>query len=133
MLRHDCAAALKAAGLDPSVGFLHVDRPGRPGLALDLMEEFRPLIADRVALALVNRQQVSADGFTLREGGGVEMSEATRRTVIAEYQKRKRDEVVHPTLEQKCPVGRLWFLQARILARVLRGDLPSYVPCVLKN
>jgi len=133
LLRHDCAAALQAAGLDPSVGFLHVDRPGRPGLALDLMEEFRPLIADRVALALVNRQQVKADGFTVRDGGGVEMSEPTRRTVIAEYQKRKRDEVVHPTLEQKCPVGRLWFLQARILARVLRGDLPAYVPCVLKN
>lgn len=133
LLRHDCAAALQAAGLDPSVGFLHVDRPGRPGLALDLMEEFRPLIADRVALTLVNRQQVSADGFVVREGGGVEMTDATRRAVIAEYQKRKRDEVTHPTLEQKCPVGRLWFLQARILARVLRGDLPQYVPCVLKN
>lgn len=133
LLRHDCAAALQAAGLDPSVGFLHVDRPGRPGLALDLMEEFRPLVADRVALALVNRQQVTADGFVIREGGGVEMTDATRRAVIGEYQKRKRDEVTHPTLEQRCPVGRLWFLQARILARVLRGDLPQYVPCVLKN
>ncbi len=133
MLRHDCAAALQAAGLDPSVGFLHVDRPGRPGLALDLMEEFRPLIADRVALALVNRQQVDPNGFTIRDGGGVEMSDATRKTVISEYQKRKRDEVTHPTLEQKCPVGRLWFLQARILARVIRGDLATYVPCVLKN
>lgn len=133
LLRHDCAAALQAAGLDPSVGFLHADRPGRPGLALDLMEEFRPLVADRVALALVNRQQVTADGFVVREGGGVEMTDATRRAVIGEYQKRKRDEVTHPTLEQKCPVGRLWFLQARILARVLRGDLPQYVPCVLKN
>ena len=133
LLRHDCAAALQAAGLDPSVGFLHVDRPGRPGLALDLMEEFRPLVADRVALTLVNRQQVTPDGFVVREGGGVEMTDATRRAVIGEYQKRKRDEVTHPTLEQKCPVGRLWFLQARILARVLRGDLPQYVPCVLKN
>lgn len=133
LLRHDCAAGLQAAGLDPSVGFLHVDRPGRPGLALDLMEEFRPLIADRVALALVNRQQITAEGFTIRDGGGVEMSETTRRAVIAEYQKRKRDEVMHPLLEQKCPVGRLWFLQARILARVLRGDLAAYVPCVLKN
>jgi CRISPR-associated protein Cas1 len=133
LLRHDCSAALQAAGLDPSVGFLHVDRPGRPGLALDLMEEFRPLIADRVALALVNRQQVDPAGFTFREGGGVEMSEATRRAVIAAYQTRKRDEVTHPTLEQKCPVGRLWFLQARILARVIRGDLATYVPCILKN
>jgi CRISPR-associated protein Cas1 len=133
LLRHDCAAGLQAAGLDPSVGFLHVDRPGRPGLALDLMEEFRPLVADRVALALVNRRQVAPDGFTLREGGGVEISEATRRTVIAEYQKRKRDEVMHPTLGQKCPVGRLWFLQARILARTIRKELPGYVPCILKN
>jgi CRISPR-associated protein Cas1 len=133
LLRHDCAAGLQAAGLDPSVGFLHVDRPGRPGLALDLMEEFRPLIADRVALAIVNRQQVAPDDFVIRDGGGVEMAEATRRTVIAEYQKRKRDEVMHPTLNERCPVGRLWFLQAKILARVLRGDLPQYVPCILKN
>jgi len=133
LLRHDCAAALQAAGLDPSVGFLHVDRPGRPGLALDLMEEFRPLIADRIALTLVNRQQLLAEGFVIRDGGGVEMTDATRRTVIAEYQKRKRDEVLHPTLDQKCPVGRLWFLQARILARAIRGDLPAYVPCILKN
>lgn len=133
LLRHDCSAALASVGLDPSVGFLHVDRPGRPGLALDLMEEFRPLVADRVALALVNRQQVAPDGFLIREGGVVEMTEATRRTVLAAYQARKRDEVTHPTLEQKCTVGRLWFLQARILARVLRGDLASYVPCVLKN
>jgi CRISPR-associated protein Cas1 len=133
LLRHDCSAGLQAAGLDPSVGYLHVDRPGRPGLALDLMEEFRPLIADRVALTLVNRQQVAADGFVVREGGGVELTDQTRRTVIAEYQKRKRDEVMHPTLNQKCPIGRLWFLQAKILARVLRGDLPQYVPCILKN
>lgn len=133
LLRHDCAAGLQAAGLDPSVGFLHVDRPGRPGLALDLMEEFRPLVADRVALALVNRQQVTPDGFVIRDGGGVELTDGTRRAVIAEYQKRKRDEVTHPTLNQKCPVGRLWFLQAKILARVLRGDLPQYVPCMLKN
>jgi CRISP-associated protein Cas1 len=133
LLRHDCAAALQAAGLDPSVGFLHVDRPGRPGLALDLMEEFRPLIADRVALALVNRRQVSPEGFIIRDGGGVEMTDSTRRTVIAEYQKRKREEVLHPTINQKCTIGRLWFLQSRILARVLRGDLPVYVPCILKN
>ncbi len=133
LLRHDCAAALQAAGLDPSVGFLHVDRPGRPGLALDLMEEFRPLVAERVALALVNRRQATPEGFVVREGGGVELAEATRRAVIAEYQRRKRDEAMHPTLKQKCTIGRLWFLQARILARFLRGDLPQYVPCILKN
>jgi CRISP-associated protein Cas1 len=133
LLVTDCTAAAVAAGLDPSVGFLHVDRPGRPGFALDLMEEFRPLLADRLALALVNRQQVKPTGFVTREGGAVQMDEATRRAVLAAYQQRKREEVTHPLLDQKTPVGRLPFLQARVMARHLRGDLPSYVPCVLKN
>jgi CRISPR-associated protein Cas1 len=133
LLLADCSAAAAAAGLDPSVGFLHVDRPGRPGFALDLMEEFRPLVADRIALALVNRQQVKPSGFVTREGGAVQLDEATRRTVLAAYQQRKREEVTHPLLEQKAPVGRLPFLQARIMARHLRGDLQTYVPCVLKN
>jgi CRISPR-associated protein Cas1 len=133
LLLADCSSAAMAAGLDPSVGFLHVDRPGRPGFALDLMEEFRTLIADRIALALVNRQQVKPSGFVTREGGAVQMDEPTRRVVLAAYQQRKREEVTHPLLEQKAPVGRLPFLQARIMARFLRGDLPAYVPCVLKN
>ncbi len=129
----DCTAAAAAAGLDPSVGFLHTDRPGRPGFALDLMEEFRPLLADRLALALVNRQQVKPSGFVTREGGAVSMDEATRRAVLAAYQQRKREEVTHQLLDQKVPVGRLPFLQARIAARRLRGDLPGYVPCILRN
>lgn len=133
LLSADCAAAAAAAGLDPAVGYLHVDRPGRMGLALDLMEEFRPLLADRLALALVNRQQVKPDGFEVREGGGVRMTDATRRAVVTAYQQRKKDEVTHPLLEQKTPIGRLPFLQARIFARYLRGDLPTYVPCVLRN
>lgn len=133
LLLHDCQAALTAAGLDPQVGFLHVDRPGRPGLALDLMEEFRPLLADRLALALVNRQQLQPEGFTIQDGGGVLLTEAARRAVVAAYHQRKREEVTHPYLEQKAPIGRLPFLQARILARCVRGDLPSYVPCVVKN
>jgi CRISPR-associated protein Cas1 len=133
LLLADCSAAAAAAGLDPSVGFLHVDRPGRPGFALDLMEEFRPLVADRLALTLVNRQQVKPSGFVTREGGAVQMDEATRRVVLAAYQQRKREEVTHPLLDQKAPVGRLPFLQARIMARHLRGDLQTYVPCVLKN
>ncbi len=133
LLCQDCVAACAAAGLDPSVGFLHVDRPGRPGLALDLMEEFRPLVADRLALALVNRQQVKPEGFVTRDGGAVQMDDSTRRAVLAAYQQRKREEVTHPYLNQKVPVGRLPFLQARVLARHLRGDLPSYVPCVPKN
>jgi CRISPR-associated protein Cas1 len=133
LLLQDCVAAAAAAGLDPSVGFLHEDRPGRPALALDLMEEFRPLLADRLVLALVNRQQVKADGFTRREGGAVQMDDATRRTLLTAYQQRKREPVTHPYLEQKAPLGRLPFLQARVLARHLRGDLSSYVPCVLKS
>lgn len=133
LLTHDCISATAAVGLDPSVGYLHVDRPGRPGLALDLMEEFRPLLADRLALALVNRQQVKASGFTTREGGAVQMDEATRKVVLAAYQQRKREEVTHPVLGQKVPLGRLLMLQARILARCLRQELPSYVPCILKN
>ncbi len=133
LLCHDCSAACTAAGLDPSVGFLHVDRPGRPGLALDLMEEFRPLLVDRLALALVNRQQVKPDGFDARDGGAIWMNDATRRAVLSGWQQRKREEVLHPLLEQKVPLGRLPFLQARILARFLRGDLPSYVPCIPKN
>jgi CRISPR-associated protein Cas1 len=133
LLLHDCVSAAAAAGLDPSVGFLHVDRPGRPGLALDLMEEFRSLSADRLALALVNRQQVKPDGFTVRDGGSVEMNDATRRVVLSEYHRRKREELVHPLLDQKTTVGRMPFLQARILARHLRGDLADYVPFIPKN
>jgi CRISP-associated protein Cas1 len=133
LLTHDCVSAAAATGLDPSVGFLHVDRPGRPGLALDLMEEFRPLFGDRLALALVNRQQVKEDGFNVRDGGAVEMTDATRRTVVAAYQQRKREEVTHPLFEGKVPLGRVPFLQARILARTIRGDLAEYVPYILKN
>lgn len=133
LLLHDCAAALSCAGLDPSVGFLHVDRPGRPGLALDLMEEFRPLIADRLVLSLINRQQVRPDGVETTASGAVRMNDATRRAVLTAYQQRKREELTHPLLGQKVAVGRLPFLQARILARHLRGDLEAYVPCVPKG
>jgi CRISPR-associated protein Cas1 len=132
LLLHDCVAALTAVGLDPSVGFLHEDRPGRPSLALDLMEEFRPLVADRLVLSLINRKQVEAGGFVKRDGGAVEMSDATRRAVIEAYQARKQEEVTHPALEQTVRVAELPFLQARLLARCLRGDLPAYPPCVLK-
>jgi CRISPR-associated protein Cas1 len=133
LLTHDCTSAAAAVGLDPSVGFLHTDRAGRPGLALDLVEEFRPLLADRLALALANRQQVQPDGFIVRDGGAVEMTDATRRAVLAAYQQRKREEVAHPLLENKVPLGRVPFLQARILARAIRGDLPGYVPFIPKN
>lgn len=132
LLLHDCVAALAAAGLDPNVGYLHGDRPGKPSLALDLMEEFRTLLADRLVLSLVNRKQVSANGFEKREGGGVEMSNETRKTVIVAWQERKKETLKHPLLEQECRVGQLTFLQAKLLARVIRGDDSVYIPCVLK-
>lgn len=132
LLLADCTAALTGAGLDPNVGFLHADRPGKPSLALDLMEEFRPLLADRLAVTLVNRGQVKAGGFVTREGGAVEMTETTRKDVVTAWRERKQEEVTHPLLGQKMPVNLLFHTQARILARCLRGDLAEYVPCTLK-
>ncbi len=132
LLLHDCVAALTAVGLDPSVGFLHADRPGRPSLALDLMEEFRPLIADRLVLSLINRRQVEPKGFQTRDGGAVEMGDVTRRAVVEAYQARKQEEVTHPVLEHTVRVAELPFLQAKLLARCLRGDVPAYPPCILK-
>lgn len=133
LLLADCTAACAGAGLDPSVGFLHVDRPGRPGLSLDLMEEFRPLLADRLVLSLINRKQIRPDHFEHQEGGAVLLNEAGRRVVLTAWQQRKREEVTHPILNQRTPVGRLPHLQARIFARYLRGELPVYVPCIVKN
>lgn len=132
LVRHDCIAALTSAGLDPFVGFLHVDRPNRPGLALDLMEELRPWLADRLVITLVNRQQISSTHFQMREGGAVELSEAGRRLVIKAYQERKQEELTHPLLQQNLRIAQLPFIQARILARTLRGDLPVYIPFVPK-
>ncbi|MBI4801328.1 MAG: type I-C CRISPR-associated endonuclease Cas1 [Elusimicrobia bacterium] len=132
LLLHDCVAALTAAGLDPNVGFLHSDRPGRPSLALDLMEEFRPMIADRHVLTLINRREVDKGCFTKRDGGAVEMSDAARKAVVSGYQQRKQEEVEHPLLEQKMTVGMLPFAQARLLARYIRGDIQEYPPCVLR-
>lgn len=128
LLASDCVTACESVGLDPQMGFLHADRPGRPSLALDLMEEFRPAFADRLALSLVNRKQLSAKGFTTGETGGVEMKEKTRKVVLQEYQKRKQDELRHPFLEETVTIGLLPLLQARLLARNLRGDLPMYPP-----
>jgi CRISPR-associated protein Cas1 len=132
LLLSDCQAAAASAGLDPNVGFLHADRPGKPSLALDLMEEFRPLVADRLALTLVNRRQIARDDFTVREGGAVEIQEKARREVISAWQERKQECVTHPVLGQNVRVGLLAHVQARILARVIRGEFTSYVPCRLK-
>lgn len=132
MLAHDARAACEAAGLDAAVGFLHADRPGRPGLALDLMEEFRAFLADRLALSLINRRQVQASGFRRGESGGVEMDDATRKAVLVSYQKRKQEEIRHPFLGETITVGLLLHLQARLLARHLRGDLDAYPPFMWK-
>jgi len=128
LLTQDVTAALETVGLDPAVGYLHRDRPGRPGLALDLMEEFRAYLADRLALSLVNRKQVQGDGFTITESGAVHMDDDTRRTVLVAYQERKKKEIQHPFLNEKVPVGLLPHCQALLLARYLRGDLDAYPP-----
>lgn len=130
LLTHDARSACEAAGLDAAVGFLHRDRPGRPGLALDLMEEFRPLLADRLALALINRRQVNPAGFRREASGAVTMDEKTRKAVLVTYQKRKQATILHPFLGEKTTVGLLLHLQARLLARHLRGDLDAYPPFI---
>ncbi len=132
MLTHDARSACEATGLDAAVGFLHRDRPGRPSLALDLIEEFRPFLADRLALSLINRRQVTAGGFTVSESRAVLMDDKTRKTVLTSYQKRKQDVIEHPFLSEKTSVGLLLHLQARLLARHLRGDLDAYPPFVWK-
>jgi CRISPR-associated protein Cas1 len=132
LLLNDCISALTAAGLDPAVGYLHSDRPGRPGLALDLMEEFRPLLADRTVLAIINRKQVTVDDFGRGDGGSVMLTPEARRAVIAGYHERCGQEVKHPLLEQSASLSQFPFIQARLLARHIRGDLAAYPPCVLR-
>lgn len=126
ILSHDARAACEAVGLDPAVGFLHRDRPGRPSLALDLVEEFRAFLADRLTLTLINRRQVAPDGFEESASGAVTMTDETRKAVLVAYQKRKQEEIMHPFLGEKTPVGLLVHLQARLLARYLRGELDVY-------
>lgn len=128
LLTHDTASALEGVGLDPAVGYLHRDRPGRPGLALDLIEELRACLADRLALSLINRQQVKASGFKKQETGAVLMDDDTRKTVLVAYQKRKQETIYHPFLGEKISVGLLPHIQSLLLARHLRGDLDAYPP-----
>ena len=132
LLTHDCRSALECVGLDPAVGFLHRDRPGRPSLALDLLEEFRPILADRVALSLINLKQLSSGDFRSMDNGVVLLTDNARKRVLTTYQDRKREDVRHPFLEEKAPVGMLPFLQAQLLARHLRGDLDAYPPFLWK-
>jgi CRISPR-associated protein Cas1 len=128
LLAHDVRSALETVGLDPQVGFLHRDRSGRPGLALDIMEEFRPVIADRLVLSLINRGQVNKKNFTKAASGAVTMDEAARKTILVEYQNRKQDEVYHPYIEETVKIGLLFFVQANLLARHIRGDIDGYPP-----
>ena len=128
LLVHDCRSALEVVGLDPSVGFLHRERPGRPSLALDLMEELRPVFADRLGLSLINRQQLSVSDFETSVSGSVSLREDARKTVLVAYQERKRGELIHPFLKEKTTLGLVPVVQATLLARRLRGDLDGYPP-----
>lgn len=128
LLTHDCRAACESVGLDPAVGFLHRDRPGRPSLALDLMEEFRPVLADRLALTLINRRQLRAKDFIKQDSGAVFLSDDARKTVLSAWQERKKNERKHIFLDEKAPLGLVPYLQAQMLARHLRGDIDAYPP-----
>ncbi len=128
LLLHDIRSSLESVGLDPEVGFLHRDRPGRPSLALDVLEEFRPAVADRLVLSMINRGQVKAGGFETSGSGAVTMDEDTRKEVLVAYQKRKQQEMEHPFLRERMPLGLFPFAQALLLARYIRGDLEAYPP-----
>lgn len=128
VLLGDCSSALESVGLDPQLGYLHSVRSGRPSLALDLQEEFRPVLAERLALTLINRKQVAEDSFEERPGGATHLTDGGRRIVLEAYQKMKDREVLHPLLERKMALGLIPHLQARLMARHLRGDLDSYPP-----
>ncbi len=128
LLMNDCVAGAEGVGLDPQLGFLHTIRPGRAALALDLMEELRAVLADRLALTLINRKQIRAKHFIDRPGGAVHLDDDGRKEVVVAYQKRKQEEITHPLLNQKMPIGLIPHVQARLLARTLRGDMETYIP-----
>jgi len=128
LLAHEVESALETVGLDPYVGFFHTDRPGRASLALDMMEELRPFMAERLALNLVNMRQINGDDFLKKENGGVIMTDSGRKEVIGAWQKRKRDVITHPYLNEKIPIGLLPYVQAMLMARFLRGDIDGYPP-----
>ena len=132
LLVHDVRSALESVGLDPAVGFLHRDRPGRPGLALDMMEEFRPFLADRLVLSMINRNQIHSEGFLFKESGAVYLNDETRKIILETYQKRKQERLIHPFLNEKVEIGNLFFIQALLLARFIRGDIDGYPPFIWK-
>ncbi|MBU4231749.1 MAG: type I-C CRISPR-associated endonuclease Cas1c [Proteobacteria bacterium] len=132
LLLSDCVAGAQGVGLDPQMGLLHGLRPGRPSLGLDLMEEFRPILADRLTLTLINRRQLSPQDFDRRTGGAVLLNDAGRKKVVVAYQERKQEEIFHPGVQQKMPLGLAPHIQARLLARHLRGELAAYPPYLHK-
>ena len=132
LLAHDCASALESVGLDPYVGFLHRDRPGRESLALDLMEELRPCMADRFVLTLVNNRMVRPEDFQAQDSGAVLLTDEGRKKFLKAWQERKRDTLTHPYLNEKMSWGLIPYVQALLLARYLRGDLDAYPPFLWK-
>jgi CRISPR-associated protein Cas1 len=132
MLVHDVTSACETVGLDPAVGYLHRDRPGRPGLALDIMEELRPVLADRLVLSLINRVQVKSGDFHTSEAGAVLLNNDSRKMILAAWQEKKREVIVHPFIEEKVELGQIAFVQALLLSRFLRGDLDDYPAFIWK-
>jgi len=132
ILGQDIGAALNGVGLDPQIGFLHADRPGRDSLAQDLLEEFRPWLADRLVLSLINRRQLKVSDFITESSGAVRLSAEARKQLLVAYQEKKQQEITHPFLKEKVPIGIVPHIQAMLLARHLRGDLKRYPPCVLR-
>ena len=126
LLHHDVTSSLEGVGLDPAVGFLHQDRPGRNSLALDMMEELRPILADRLVLTLINRRQVNSNGFRKTESNAVVMDDATRKQVLVAWQNRKKEEITHPYLGEKIQIGLIPHVQSMLLARYVRGDIDGY-------
>lgn len=129
LITSDCVSACQAASLDPYIGFLHEERPGRPSLALDLVEELRPFV-DRFVFTLINRKQIQAQDIIEKPGSVYTLSDSGRKKFLAAYQKRKQEEITHPLLEMKCRIGEIFVLQARILARAIRGDIDGYIPFI---
>lgn len=132
LIYHDMTSALEGVGLDPAVGFLHSERPGRASLALDIMEEFRGYLGERQVINLINQKQIKPEGFNISESGAVFMDDKTRAVLIETYQKKKHEEIVHPFLDEKVKIGLIPYIQAQLMARYIRGDIECYPPFLIK-
>lgn len=132
LLAHECASALESVGLDAHVGFMHTDRPGRTSLALDLMEELRPVLADRFVLTTINNRILRSDDFLVEDSGAVRLTDSGRKAFLQAWQEKRKETIVHPFLQEKLPWGMIPYVQALLLARYLRGDLDAYPPLLWK-